>query len=167
MEIYLIRHGIAEERDADTPDSERELVDEGRDKLKRVAKHLERIGVAFDVLATSPKLRASQTADIIAHHCTAMERETCQFLADDDGFERLCQWLRARFQAGCERVACVGHEPLLHEWLERLVFGRAVDRIVLKKGGVACLTLEKSDHEGSEGLRADLTMLLQPRLFKG
>jgi phosphohistidine phosphatase SixA len=38
MQIYLLRHGIAEDAKPGHPDSERPLTDEGRDKLRRVLK---------------------------------------------------------------------------------------------------------------------------------
>ena len=42
MQIYLLRHGIAEDGKPGRPDSERALTDEGRDKLRRVLKRARR-----------------------------------------------------------------------------------------------------------------------------
>lgn len=57
-ELYLIRHGIAEERSEAWPDdSKRPLTDEGLDNLRKSARGLARLGVAFDVILTSPLVR--------------------------------------------------------------------------------------------------------------
>src|SRR2546425_6505782 len=65
-ELYLIRHGVAEERgDARPDDSKRPLTDHGMSRLRKSARGLARAGVAFHALLTSPLLRARQTAEVI------------------------------------------------------------------------------------------------------
>src|SRR5262245_56535456 len=66
-ELYLIRHGIAEERsDAWPDDAKRPLTDQGMSRMRKAARGLERLGVSFDVVLTSPLVRARQTAEIVA-----------------------------------------------------------------------------------------------------
>src|SRR5436309_9518738 len=66
-ELYLIRHGLAEERgDAWPDDSKRPLTEEGMSRLRKQARGLARLGVTIDVMLTSPLVRARQTAEIIA-----------------------------------------------------------------------------------------------------
>src|SRR5260370_34582850 len=66
-EIYLIRHGIAEERgDAWPDDAKRPLTEEGMARLRKAARGLTRAGVSIDLMLTSPLVRARQTAEIIA-----------------------------------------------------------------------------------------------------
>jgi phosphohistidine phosphatase len=65
-QIYLLRHGIAEEARPGRPDSERALTSEGRDKLRRVLKRARAGGVAPDVILTSPYRRAVETAEVAA-----------------------------------------------------------------------------------------------------
>src|SRR5881628_3257631 len=66
-ELYLIRHGIAEERgDAWPDDAKRPLSDEGMDRLRKEARGLARLGVVIDVVLTSPLVRTRQTADVVA-----------------------------------------------------------------------------------------------------
>ena len=68
MELFILRHGIAELRDASSSmkDSERSLTLEGERKTRRIAKGMEALALSFDVILTSPFRRARQTADIVA-----------------------------------------------------------------------------------------------------
>src|ERR671915_2383479 len=65
-ELYLIRHGIAEERGEAWPDdNKRPLTDEGMSRLRKSVRGLARLGVTFDVVLTSPLVRTRQTAEIV------------------------------------------------------------------------------------------------------
>ena len=67
VELYLIRHGVAEERGAAWPDdSKRPLTDNGMTRVRKSARGLDELGVTFDVILTSPLVRTRQTAEIIA-----------------------------------------------------------------------------------------------------
>ncbi|PYU14179.1 MAG: phosphohistidine phosphatase SixA, partial [Acidobacteria bacterium] len=68
MELYIVRHGIAIDREDPQcpPDPERYLTEEGVEKTKGVAKGVAALGVAADLFFTSPYVRASQTAEIFA-----------------------------------------------------------------------------------------------------
>src|SRR5438034_11639970 len=66
-EIYLIRHGLAEERGDSWPDdAKRPLTDEGISRMRKSVRGLSRLGVTLDVVLTSPLVRARQTAEIVA-----------------------------------------------------------------------------------------------------
>jgi phosphohistidine phosphatase len=66
MEIYLLRHGIAEEGRLGGHDADRALTAEGRDKLKRVLKRAHDAGVRPGLILASPYRRAWETAEIAA-----------------------------------------------------------------------------------------------------
>src|SRR6516164_1469462 len=68
MELYIVRHGIAIDReDPKCPaDPERFLTDEGMEKSRQVAKGVAEIASVPDVILASPYLRALQTAEIFA-----------------------------------------------------------------------------------------------------
>src|SRR5882724_8494631 len=66
MELYLLRHGIAEEGRPGSPDSSRELTQEGRDKTAAVLKLARQGGVQPSLIVSSPLIRAHQTAKIAA-----------------------------------------------------------------------------------------------------
>ena len=66
-QLYLIRHGVAEERGEAWPDdAKRPLTQDGMAKLRQAARALARLDVALDVIVTSPLVRTRQTAEIIA-----------------------------------------------------------------------------------------------------
>ena len=62
MEIYLLRHAIAEEARQGQRDSDRALTDMGREKLRRVLKRARAAGVKPDLIVSSPYRRALETA---------------------------------------------------------------------------------------------------------
>jgi len=64
MQIYLLRHGIAEDAVPGQPDSERALTAEGIEKLRRVLKRAASAGVAPGKILSSPFRRALETADV-------------------------------------------------------------------------------------------------------
>lgn len=63
MQIYLLRHGIAENGRPGTPDSERALTAEGKEKLRRV---LKRSHIEPSLILSSPYKRAVETAEVAA-----------------------------------------------------------------------------------------------------
>jgi phosphohistidine phosphatase len=66
MELYLFRHGIAEDAPPGRSDSSRALTDAGRERSAAVAKMAREAGVAPSLIASSPYLRAVQTAEVAA-----------------------------------------------------------------------------------------------------
>lgn len=63
MEIYMMQHGEALPKEKDP---ERGLSPEGKKQIELSAQALNRIGVTFDLIISSPKKRARQTAEIVA-----------------------------------------------------------------------------------------------------
>src|SRR5258708_12388999 len=68
MQLYIVRHGIAIDREDPKcpPDPERYLTEEGVEKAKQVAKGVAALGVTGELFLTSPYVRAAQTAEIFA-----------------------------------------------------------------------------------------------------
>lgn len=66
MQIYLLRHGIAEDAGPGMPDADRALTSEGRDKLKRVLKRAHAAHADPSLILSSTLKRAIQTAEIAA-----------------------------------------------------------------------------------------------------
>ena len=63
MEIYLVRHGVAHTKE---DDPERHLNNDGLNQCHLSGRALRRFGTTFDLVISSPKVRARQTAEIIA-----------------------------------------------------------------------------------------------------
>jgi len=66
MQIYLLRHGIAEDGKPGRPDSERALTDDGRARLRRVLKRARSADVVPSLILSSPYRRAIETAEVAA-----------------------------------------------------------------------------------------------------
>src|SRR5262249_24294398 len=68
MQIYVVRHGIAIDREDPKcpPDPERYLTEEGIEKTKKVAAGVAALSGSADLLLSSPYVRAVQTAEIFA-----------------------------------------------------------------------------------------------------
>jgi phosphohistidine phosphatase len=66
MELYLFRHGIAEDAPPGRPDSSRALTPEGRERTAAVVRMARNAGVIPSLIASSPYLRAVQTAEVAA-----------------------------------------------------------------------------------------------------
>lgn len=133
-ELYLIRHGVAEERgDAWPDDAKRPLTEEGTDRMRKAARGLARIGVKFDAVLTSPFVRTRQTAEIVA---TAFDERppivSVESLAPGGSIQAILADLEK--QARRSRVAIVGHEPGIGELAARLAGARYP--IEFKKGAV-------------------------------
>jgi phosphohistidine phosphatase len=151
MYLYLIRHGIAEDPDLLIPDSIsrdeiRTLTKVGRKKITQVAAKLQKLELNFDLIITSPLVRAHQTAEIFINQQLSPKLEVSQDLKPSGNLPAwLTTWnARARDRA-ITTVALVGHEPNLSEWAELLVFGKVCHKIILKKGGV--IGLKFPDHQ--------------------
>ncbi|MGR3303601.1 MAG: phosphohistidine phosphatase SixA, partial [Candidatus Scalindua sp.] len=63
MEIYLVRHGAAHTKE---DDPERHLNKGGLDQCHLSGRALRQLDIKFDLIISSPKARARQTAEIIA-----------------------------------------------------------------------------------------------------
>ena len=139
-ELYLIRHGVAEDRGEAWPDdSKRPLTSRGLSRLRKEARGLSRLGVTFDVVLTSPLVRARQTAEIVA---AALEPRphlvNADALAPGGTFQALVAEIEK--QGKKARVALVGHEPGMGELAARLIGARRA--IELKKGSVVRIDLD-------------------------
>ena len=66
MQIYLLRHGIAEDGKPGRPDSERALTGEGKEKLRRVLRRARAAACSPGLILSSPYRRAVETAAVAA-----------------------------------------------------------------------------------------------------
>ena len=163
MELLVVRHAIAEERDvfaaSGRADSERPLTAQGRRRFEKGARGLRRLLDSIDVLATSSLERARETGAVLA--AVYELRGTTQQLAElgpEADPASLVPWLRK--QRSRSRVALVGHEPHLSRLVQYLLTGDGGRGFVsLRKGG-ACL-LELGVKPAAVG-EAQLRWLLTP-----
>lgn len=145
-QVYLIRHGIAAERGLYADDRQRPLTEKGTYKTKQIAQQLVALGLQFDVLLTSPLVRAVQTAEIFHQIGLAGAPQLCQALAPAGELQDWLMWLRTWQSSERQTLALVGHEPDLSQWAQRLVQGELQGRWVLKKAGIIGLTVPAAEH---------------------
>jgi len=159
-ELYLIRHGVAEERgDAWPDDAKRPLTEEGMDRLRKEARGLSRIGVSFDVILTSPLVRARQTAEIIGAGLDPRPHlVNIESLALDGSYAAVMTDLGKHDKR--ERIALVGHEPSIGELAARLTGSR--HPIPFKKGAICCIEVDTLPPAGPGALR----WFLSPKLLR-
>ena len=133
MEIYVLRHGIAEEGAAGHPDSERRLTPEGKDKLRTILAGARKAGVKPAVVLSSPYVRAKETAEIARQELklSGAIQETSA-LTPMEHAEKV--WTEVRAHQDAAQLLVVGHEPLLSALIAYLIGGGAID---LKKGALA------------------------------
>jgi phosphohistidine phosphatase len=141
MQLLVVRHGIAEERDAWAPrdDSLRPLTPDGKKKMKEAAKGLRALVPRINLVATSPLTRAAQTAQVLAKEYEKTEPVTVEALAPGQRPPAVADWLRK--QTTKETVAVVGHEPGLGALISWLSAGIERSFIELGKGGACLLEL--------------------------
>src|SRR5262252_3720665 len=150
-ELYLVRHAVAEARgDAWPDDSKRPLTDSGIARMRRAARGLARLGVAIDVVLTSPLTRARQTAEIVveAIHPRPTLVST-DALSPDGGYAAVVAELEKH--ARKTRIALVGHEPGIGELAARLIGSRHA--IEFKKGAVCRIDVDAVPPGGPGDLR--------------
>ena len=153
MRLYFLRHAIAVDREQwDEPDSERPLTDEGRAQFEVVARGLAALDLAPDAIYTSPFIRASETARIVAA-ALAKEFDVWPELASGCDLERLAPRLAELGEA--RAVMLVGHEPDFSALIGRLVSGGTPASLALKKGG--CCRVDISRKAVLSGDRRKLT----------
>jgi phosphohistidine phosphatase len=142
MELYLLRHGIAEEVSSTGKDSDRELTEPGRRKLRRVLERAADAGVKPELLLTSPYARARQTAEFAKEilRCEGELVFTEALLPEADPQD---VWLEIRTQhGGVNSVMLASHEPLMSRCTGYLL--RSSELLVdFKKGGIVRIDVDE------------------------
>ena len=160
MQVLVIRHAIAEDRDrfakTGRPDAHRPLTKLGRRRMRAGARGLARVVERVDVLATSTLTRAIQTGRIVGKVYPKAKTARIGQLSPAKPVQALMHWLQE--QDGAGTVAVVGHEPQLGVFVSWALTGLQESFITLKKGA-ACLI--EFDHAVKAG-RAKLVWSLKP-----
>jgi phosphohistidine phosphatase len=164
MNLYLLRHAIAAERDrsTSTEDHERPLTPKGERRMHTIAQGILKLGVTFDLILSSPYRRAEHTADIVAAAFKAQEiLHISTILAPEGNPRHLIAELRGTYKT-YQHILLVGHEPYLSGLVALLVSGEQGLRVVMKKGGLCKLRT----HGLRYGRCAILEWLLTPRQLR-
>jgi phosphohistidine phosphatase len=161
MEVYLIRHGIAGDRGDYEDDNIRPLTEEGHQKTTKIAKQLLKVGLFFEIILTSPLVRATQTAEILKKAGLGDQIETFAPLAPAGEIQEWVNWYCQWYSQGARRpIALVGHQPDLGYWAETLVWGRSEEKLVLKKAGTIGIKVPEIDQPIG---KSELFLLISPK----
>ena len=144
MNLYLLRHGIATPRGTSGGfvDSKRQLTAEGRAKIRRAAKGMAELGLDFDLILSSPYLRARQTAEIVADVFDAeTQLRFSDHLKPGGKPEALIRQI-LQLAMPPDDVLLTGHEPHLSSLISLLVSGQNNCAVAMKKGGLCKLAID-------------------------
>ncbi len=132
LELHLLRHADAGDPEAWTgDDAARPLSGKGRRQAGRLGRHLAAIDLRLDAIISSPKLRARETAEIVAEALGATVRLDDRLAGGFGPTEAEA----IRHDAGSpRRILLVGHDPDFSELLADLV---GAPSLGLKKGALA------------------------------
>jgi phosphohistidine phosphatase len=141
MHLYLVQHGAAR---TEAEDPQRGLTEEGRRSVESMADFLSRLPLSLDHIEHSKKLRARQTAEILAARLKPAGgiKEVVGIAPNDD-----IEPMRLRLQNESKSLMLVGHLPYLSRLASRLVEldgNRTVVRFQM--GGVVHMEREDAGH---------------------
>ncbi len=173
MQLWLVRHAVAAEREEfDGPDDERPLTPKGRRRFREFCEWLAGQTAMPPMIATSPLVRAGQTAAILAKAAGLKKSDiiTTDLLSPGVDVRQLVQFARAELatahstggQAGespaGESLALVGHEPDMSHILRELVGG---GNVRFGKGFIAAVEFDDTPALGT----GRLCWLVGPKLI--
>lgn len=162
MELLIVRHAIAFDRDAHRwpDDDERPLSARGMARARKAAVGLKGITGRPTRVLTSPLLRARQTAAILTQAAGWPRAIQCHQLAPGVA---LAELLALIGRSRDERLAVVGHEPGLGNLMSACLPGSArTAAFSLRKMGVALLEFKGVPRAG----RGELLWFLPPRVLR-
>jgi phosphohistidine phosphatase len=161
VELLIIRHAIAEERDAKRwPDDRlRPLSPRGTQRGRKAAAGLAQLWARPEHVLTSPLLRARQTALLLERHARWPPAQLCADLDPETAPRALLA--RLTRSAG-ERVVVVGHEPHLSALLAQCLPGDTQRGISFRKMGAALVRFRTQVRPGG----AQLIWFAPPKLLR-
>ena len=138
MLLHLVRHADAGDPAAwSGPDAARPLSDKGRGQAERLGVFLADHDVKMDAFITSPKLRAVQTAEIVAGHLGA-KVTTDDRLGDALDLATLDAVLTGAGDP--DRAILFGHDPDFSEFVAELC---SASNVPMRKGALAKIEVDR------------------------
>ena len=158
MDIYVLRHGEAEERETGLADRDRKLTAKGKRDLKEILKLARKAEVAATLILTSPLRRAQETAAIAADVLGCKEVVETRNLLPGASPEQIWKEICSDYKV--EKILLAGHQPHLGGLIGLLL--EAAIMVDLKKG--AMVRIETQGKLGPP--RGVLKWMITPRLAK-
>jgi len=162
MLIYVVRHGIAIDRDNPKcpPDPERYLTEDGVEKTKQVADGVAALGAAADLMLSSPYVRAMQTAEIFASALGYSKQKIRRTDLLLPGAEPSMLFRELAKDKDSSTIFLFGHAPQLDDVIATAL-GSRHHVTSLKKAGVALLELKRVSPPSAE-----ILWLAPPKLLR-
>jgi len=162
MQLFIVRHGIAVDReDPKCPaDPDRFLTEEGIEKTRQVAKGVSEVGAIPELMITSPYLRALQTAEIFAEELGYSKQKIRKSELLLPGAEPLQLLRELAKDKDLSVVFVFGHAPHLDD-VVATALGSKHHISALKKAGVALVELRRLVPPSGE-----LVWLATPKLLR-
>jgi len=121
LNIYFIRHSIAEPADNKISDQDRRLTVEGKRILEYSAEYLKKYIDSIDIIISSPLYRAVETAEII-RKIFKVEKEIIKDYSLLNG-RSTDELLLLAESLVMKNVAMVGHQPDISQHISKLISG--------------------------------------------
>jgi len=156
IKLYLLRHGVAYERDEWTGDNDelRPLTDKGISAMKQEASQLKHMKLEVDHIIASPLVRARETAKVVAAALNVKLEENSLL---KPGFDVSALAKLLKQYDSSKRIMIVGHEPDFSRVTSGVIGGGSVE---MRKGGLARIDLAQNDPP-----RGVLVWLLTPAVL--
>jgi phosphohistidine phosphatase len=164
MMLYLMRHGLAVEPGSPgfKTDADRALTHKGRRQLRKIAQAMAELELGFDLILSSPFVRARQTAEIVAGALKLKKQLKFSNALAVDGDPAILLRQLERMNPLPENLLLVGHEPGMSQLMSLLLTGNTRMKVDFKKSGLCKLEISKL----KLGACATLVWMLTPGQLK-
>jgi phosphohistidine phosphatase len=149
--IHFLRHGEADHAGPATwtHDSQRPLTAEGRARMTAEARGMKGLGIAIDVIVSSPYLRCRQTAEEVALVYRLADRMVESELLEPGGSFK--DFRKTLVGIEGDSILVVGHSPDLGSWVGQLT---GTGDVHLGKGTLAWVEIDGRLREETGTLKA-------------
>ena len=156
--LLLMRHAKASPSHAGVSDSDRPLLDEGRDAAERVGEFLKMETLKIDAALSSPAVRARQTIDAVLQAAGMSLKVHADERLYEGGPLRLLEVL-SEVDDSLNSVLLVGHNPVLEEFVQLLTG----ETIHLSPGTLAQIDIDATQWSGMGEMRSTLRRVVRPK----
>lgn len=137
MIVFLLRHGKAVNPSSLIHnDHMRPLTDIGHNEMIKVGKAMKRLDIQPDILASSPLVRAVQTAEIVSKYVGTSVTLWGELKPESHTSDAL----KILQNLHVKSIMLVGHQPHLTDLISNIISTTMLS-ISLKKGGLACVRI--------------------------
>jgi phosphohistidine phosphatase len=161
MDLFILRHGKAGQSSEAPNDNTRALTPDGKKEIRDIARWMQSEKFKFDVIASSPLIRASGTAEIVARTLDQKDRVVIwDDLAPGGDLDSICY--NAAQSGSDATILIVGHEPGLSNLIGKIISKDGTASTILAKGGLAKIRNFAFENQPS----GDLQWLLTPKQIR-